>query len=251
VLSQRSPNASELFSDGLHHSLATIEYGSLMLEKEISSKFLLSLSRTQGKLKGSFEPYFSRINNYIFIGPKGLQQTIRGAFPVWQYDATNALIWGVDASFDFNFSSQLNLDLNASYTRAQDLKNELPIINIPPFNSTQTIKYSSPKNRYDVEVVNHFVARQKRFPDLNFSVKTLSEGSIIEQLVDVSTPPKAYQNLDLFFSVYLGNPNKSKTILRFMIHNITQTKYRDYLNRMRFYANEIGRNFQFQLVYSY
>ena len=251
VLSQRSPNASELFSDGLHHSLATIEYGSLMLEKEISSKFLLSLSRTQGKLKGSVEPYFSRINNYIFIGPKGLQQTIRGAFPVWQYDATNALIWGVDASFDFNFSSQLNLDLNASYTRAQDLKNELPIINIPPFNSTQTIKYSSPKNRYDVEVVNHFVARQKRFPDLNFSVKTLSEGSIIEQLVDVSTPPKAYQNLDLFFSVYLGNPNKSKTILRFMIHNITQTKYRDYLNRMRFYANEIGRNFQFQLVYSY
>ena len=84
------------------------------------------------------------------------------------------MIWGVDASFDFNFSSQLNLDLNASYTRAQDLKNELPIINIPPFNSTQTIKYSSHKNRYDVEVVNHFVARQKRFPDLNFSVKTLS-----------------------------------------------------------------------------
>jgi iron complex outermembrane receptor protein len=251
VLSQRSPNASELFSDGLHHSLATIEFGSLTLDKESSNKFLFSLTKTQGKLKGAIEPYFSKINNYIFIAPKALQQTIRGAFPVWQYDATDALLWGVDAVLAYEFSDRLNLDINASYTHAQDMKNELPLINIPPFNSSQSIQYSSPKKRIDIKVMHHFTATQNRFPDLNFSVTTLQEDGLIEQEVDVSTPPSAYQKLDVFFSLYLGNINKSKTSLRFMFYNITQSKYRDYLNRMRFYADEIGRNVQVQLVLSY
>jgi len=51
--------------------------------------------------------------------------------------------------------------------------------------------------------------------------------------------------------MYLGKVNQSKTILRFMFYNITQTNYRDYLNRMRFYANEIGFNAQVQLVLKY
>ena len=36
ILSQRAPNSSELFNEGLHHSLATIEYGDLSLSKELS-----------------------------------------------------------------------------------------------------------------------------------------------------------------------------------------------------------------------
>jgi iron complex outermembrane receptor protein len=251
VLSQRSPNASELFSDGLHHSLATIEFGSLTLDKESSNKFLFSLTKTQGKLKGAIEPYFSKINNYIFIAPKALQQTIRGAFPVWQYEATDATVWGVDTVLGFDFTDQLNFDINASYTHAQDMKNELPLINIPPFNSSQSIQYSSPKKRFDIKVMHHFTATQNRFPDLNFNVTTLQEDGLIEQEVDVSTPPSAYQKLDVFFSLYLGNIEKSKTSLRFMFYNITQSKYRDYLNRMRFYADEIGRNVQVQFVFSY
>ena len=35
-LSNRAPNVSELFSDGLHHSAARIELGDLRLKKESS-----------------------------------------------------------------------------------------------------------------------------------------------------------------------------------------------------------------------
>lgn len=251
VLSQRSPNASELFSDGLHHSLATIEFGSLTLEKEVSNKLLLSFSKTSGKLKGVIEPYFSKINNYIFIGPKGLQQTIRGAFPVWQYEATDALLWGVDTTFEYDFSNQLSANVNAAFTYAQDLNNDLPLINIPPFNTTQSFKYRSPKKRYEVEIVNHFVSRQNRFPDLNFNYSSLLENVLIQREVDISSPPNAYQAVDLFFLIHIGDVKKSKTSLRFMLNNLTNTRYRDYLNRMRYYADEVGRNFQVQLVYSY
>jgi iron complex outermembrane receptor protein len=240
-----------LFSDGLHHSLATIEYGSLALDKEISNKVLLSLTKTKGIFRGAIEPYFSKINNYIFIGPKGLQQTIRGAFPVWQYEATDVLLWGVDAGFDFDFSSLLSLNVNAAYTQAQELKNDLPLISIPPFNTTQTLKYQSPRKRYDIELINHFVARQNRFPDLNFNYSTLEDSILVQREVDISTPPLSYQTIDVFFSLYLGNLKKSKTTLRLMFYNLTQTKYRDYLNRMRYYADEVGRNFQVQFVFTY
>ena len=251
VLSQRAPNASELFSDGLHHSLASIEYGNLRLQKETTHKILTSISKSAMAYRFSIEPYVSYTDNYIYIAPVGLEQTIRGAFPVWQYEVTDALLWGIDANLDFKFSDQFNLDINASYIHAEDLKNNLPLINIPPLNSSQSIKYTSPKKRYDIELVNHFVAKQNRFSDFNFTVNILQDGAIVKQIVDVSTPPEAYHNLDVFFSMYLGKVNQSKTILRFMFYNITQTNYRDYLNRMRFYANEIGFNAQVQLVLKY
>ena len=251
VLSQRSPNASELFSDGLHHSLATLEYGSLSLEKEISNKILLNFSKNKGRFKGTLEPYVSKISNYIFIGPTGIEQTIRGAFPVWQYDTTNASFWGVDAGVDYTFSEQLTFDINASYTYAQDLINSQPLISIPPFNSSQILKYTSPKKKFDLELVNHFVAFQNRFPEMNFTVNTLQDGLIIEELVDISTPPSAYQSIDFNFSIYFNLIKQSTSSISFIVNNITQTKYRDYLNRMRFYADDIGRNFQLQFIFSY
>ena len=39
-MSQRAPDIAELFSDGLHHSLATIEYGNPFLSKETNHKFV-------------------------------------------------------------------------------------------------------------------------------------------------------------------------------------------------------------------
>ena len=251
VLSQRSPNASELFSDGLHHSLATLEFGSLSLKKEISNKILLNMSKNKGRFKGTLEPYFSKISNYIFIGPKGIEQTIRGAFPVWQYDTTNASFWGVDLGIDYAFSEQLTFDINASYTFAQDLINREPLISIPPFNSSQSLKYTSSKKKFDFEVVNHFVAFQNRFPEMNFTVNTLKDSLIIEELVDISTPPSAYHSIDFNFSIYFNLIKQSRSSISFIVNNITQTKYRDYLNRMRFYADDIGRNFQLQFIFSY
>lgn len=35
------------------------------------------------------------------------------------------------------------------------------------------------------------------------------------------------------------------------IQNIMNTTYRDYLNRQRFYADEMGRNVQIQLKFNY
>jgi iron complex outermembrane receptor protein len=39
---------------------------------------------------------FNSIGNFMFLRPVGFETTIRGAFPVWEYQQTNARLAGVD-----------------------------------------------------------------------------------------------------------------------------------------------------------
>ena len=251
ILSQRAPNSSELFSDGLHHSLATIEYGDLSLSKETTHKLLMSLSKPNGSFTGSLEPYLAKTFNYIFIEPKRLDQTIRGAFPVWEYDATDAFLWGIDLNAKIDFNNQFYFQTTASYIYAQDTLNESPIISIPPFNSTQRLNYSSQNKKWDFQLSHHYVSKQNRFPDNNFNYSVIENGTFQSKLVDISSTPETYHKLDLIFSLYLNEFTKSGAQLRFFVQNITNSDYRNYLNRMRYYASEIGRSFQIQLILNY
>jgi iron complex outermembrane receptor protein len=69
-------------------------------------------------------------------------------------------------------------------------------------------------------------------------------------LVDISTPPAAYQLLHLYsemkFETLVSRIQQSHSV-----QNILNTNYRDYLNRQRFFADEMGRNFQIQLKFNY
>ena len=73
-----------MFSGGLHHSLASIEYGDPFLKKkEKLTKSCLILKKNDGKFNFRINPYFSYSDDYILAQPTGFEQTIRGAFPVW------------------------------------------------------------------------------------------------------------------------------------------------------------------------
>lgn len=251
VLSQRAPNASELFSDGLHHSIAAIEYGSLSLQKEISHKLLFSISKEKGSIIWSFEPFISKVYDYIYIEPTRLEQTIRGAFPVWEYNATDVFLTGIDFTSSLSINREFKFDLGASYTYAQDLQNKNPLILIPPLNSYQKLKYTPREGKWDFEIVHHLNARQKRFPNSNFQVNLIQEGQLVSQTVDISTPPPGFQRLDLYFSYNLKNKSSLKSQIRIIAQNLTNSEYRDYLNRMRFYSADLGRNLQVQLNFKY
>ena len=251
ILSQRSPNASELFSDGLHHSLATIEYGNLRLEKETIHKLLLGLSKTSDSFQTSISPYISKAQNYIYIVPRGLEQTIRGAFPFWVYEATDALFMGIDLDADFDLSQELNFKWSASYTYAQDLEANVPLISIPPFNMNQKIRYTPKSKKWNLEIAHQSVSKQLRFPDNNFQFNTIQMGTIVPQTVDISTPPGSFNQLDMAFTLYFNKSSMLNSHIKLMLKNITNNDYRDYLNRLRYYAAENGRNIQLQLNFTY
>ena len=251
ILSQRAPNPSELFSDGLHHAMAAIEYGSLSLEPETSHKFLFSFSKNNKNYNWSLEPYISKTFGYIFIEPTGLKQTIRGAFPVWTYDSTDAFMTGIDINSSININRRLMFDVGASYTYAEDILNKEPIILIPPLNTFQKLKFTPLKGNWSLEFTHQTSAKQNRFPNSNFIFDYIEDGKLVSETVDISSSPRGFQKLDAIFSILIGNKNNIRSNLRLIIQNITNSDYRDYLNRMRFYSSEIGRNFQVQLNFNY
>jgi len=91
------------------------------------------------------------------------------------------------------------------------------------------------------------VFRQNRFPDNNFDVDVVENGTVVTKLVDISTPPGAYHDLGaaLHWGPYPFFTDKISLSLIF--DNMLNASYRNYLNRLRFYADEMGRNMMLQI----
>ncbi len=248
----RAPNPVELFSDGLHHSAAIIELGDLRFEQEKALKFSGSYSNENFlKSKGSFiaSPHVSIIDDFILLQPTGVEQTIRGAFPVWEYKQTRALLYGIDIDYKVKFTDVINFETGFSYVYGEDLKNETPLISMPAPNFRSGITYEKPK--WNIKLTNETVLKQTRYPDNNFTTEFLRDGVIVEEVVDISTPPPAYTVFDVYAEYKMSILNEKDLSLGMSITNILDTSYRDYLNRQRFYADNIGRNITLNINFKF
>lgn len=249
-LSSRPPNPSELFSDGLHHSAARIELGDLRLTKEISNRVGLSYQLEANRINLSLDTFINQINDFIYLKPTGTQSTIRGAFPVWEYFKTNASLVGIDTSVDYQFTELWSLNSSFSYVYGQNTEEDIPLIDIPALKLNNALNYKLKKwNHLNVRLAHEWVGRQNRYPNYNFETYIPTTGEYVE--VDISTPPDAYQLIHLFGDMtFLLNQEFN---LNFMIGitNIFNTNYREYLNRLRYYADDTGRNITIQIKFNY
>jgi iron complex outermembrane receptor protein len=188
----------------------------------------------------------------MFLRPVGFETTIRGAFPVWEYQQTNARLAGVDVQAHWKMSEQWQHDFALAYVNGRDITNKESLIDIPPLNLSNKIQFSK-REWYDMklELKSEIVLRQNQFPDTNFTTNIVVNNELTPVLVDISTPPAAYQLLHLYSEMKFETFGKSNTTIAFSVQNILNTNYRDYLNRQRFFADEMGRNFQIQLKFNY
>ena len=158
---------------------------------------------------------------------------------------------GIDLNYSQSIIENLRFDIGASYVYAQDILNSEPLILIPPLNSFQKLKFSPKKSKWTFVISNHISAKQNRFPDSNFIFDYIEDGTIVSKTVDISESPPGFHRLDAIFSLQIRNQKNLTTNLRLIAQNILNTDYRDYLNRMRYYSSELGRNLQIQLNFNY
>ena len=83
------------------------------------------------------------------------------------------------------------------------------------------------------------------------TLSVLEDGTIVSKTVDISESPSGFHRFDAIFSLQIRNQKNLTTNLRLIAQNILNTDYRDYLNRMRYYSSELGRNLQIQLNFNY
>lgn len=247
-VTRRNPNPSELFSDGLHHATGQIELGDLRLQQETSVKISATLAHRGETLRFEASPYVNRISNFMYLQPNGLEYTIRGAFPVWEYRSTNAQLTGADLTLDWDVFKSLNYKATFAYVHAQDLDNNRPLIDMPPARWTNTLRFSREKwSGFNLGLQHEWVLYQNRFPNNDFTAQVIQNGAPQTVLVHISQPPPAYGLLHLTSEVALLQQSRTPVTLRLGINNLLNTAYRDYLNRMRFYADDMGRNITFQV----
>ena len=245
---ERAPDIAEMFSDGLHHSLATIEYGNPFLKSETTQKFILNLEKEIGNFKFNLSSYYTRGENYIIIEPTGIEYTIRGAFPVWEYRAASSTIKGFDLDFSLNLNKSIKLLNSFSWIEGIERTSKTPLINIPPFTSTNLIQFSIPKLKsFSIAVSNKMTLRQNYFPNFNFETSVVENGVRVKKLVDISTPPRGYHLLGMEFHWGPYPFFSDKISVSLIFDNMLNASYRNYLNRLRFYADEIGRNLMLQI----
>jgi len=251
-LAMRNPNPSELFSDGLHHSNATIELGNLGIQKEKAYKLSATLLKTSGSFTFEATPYINSINNFIYLSPTTIEYTIRGAFPVYQYKQANTLMTGLDLHTNWKIDDHWQHSFTGAYIYGQNKTDNLPLIDMPPLNIVNTIRYTKEKwHSLYLELRSEAIFKQTRYPNNNFSVDLPVDGQLVSTMVDISTPPKGYQLVHFGSGMSFKTSENTGLAVNFSVLNIFNTQYRDYLNRQRLYTDDLGRNFQLQLKFNY
>jgi iron complex outermembrane receptor protein len=232
----RSPDINELYSNGLHHGSAALEFGDLNLNSERSYSANVALNYNHNRIRILAEPYFHYFKNYIYLQPSGeTQLSIRGAFPVFNYIQTDATYSGIDLDLMYLISSGWTAQVNAAFLWVLDVENNQFIYGIPPQRYQAKLKHAFAEFS--------FIENGYWFIGANYT----SRQTRIESDEDFTDSPDSYLLLNAEFG---SQYKKTPLHLSIGVKNLLNTSYRDYMNRYRYYADDIGINFYITLNYS-
>lgn len=222
--SWRPPMPNELYINGLHQGLATIEVGEPNLKPERSFNQQVSYHYETKKVQFDAEVYYKRINNFINLVPDTQAQlTIRGAFPVFRYEQYNAEIYGINSLLKIQLLPSLNLNNQTFLLYGNQLSPKRFLNQMPPMSNRFLIEYLFKKWKFKPQIL--YTAQQKRLlPEMDFK-----------------TPPSSYFRYDISIE-YEFKVHKQLFNMQLTVVNLTNTRYRDYLNRLRYFVDEPGRN---------
>jgi len=231
----RPPAPIEMFALGIHQSAASFEIGDSTLKSEKSYNFQSYLNFTGTKLSFEIGGCFNSMDNYIYLNPllKPIV-TISGTYPAFQYKQSNVYYTGLDFSFGYDVFKNIEFTSKTSLIYAYNRSINDYLINIPSnrFNNGITFKKDNFKKMSDLF--------------FEFSTTTVLEQKNVPKKSDYVAPPKGYflMNFELGTSFKI----KKQTIsINMIVSNLANTIYRDYLNRFRYYSNELGRNITLRL----
>lgn len=227
----RAPAPNELFADGVHHGAAIYETGNRNLKPEQSFNLSTSIDFNTSFIEGSVELYTNYIRNFINLVPvQPPRLTIRGTFPSFAYRQQNALLSGAD--LDLTLKPQKGLAFYSKtsllFARNTDAKDWLE--QMPPLRFENGVRYTATINKalqeisFGAGLVN--VTRQVFLPATATDYAPAPKGYFLLNF-DVNTQWKVEHN-----SFSLG----------LTIDNAANMKYRDYLDRFRYFADARGIN---------
>ncbi len=239
----RPPSVNELYSYGVHHGTAQFELGNAGMDAERSVGVDLTIRQQSERLQLDGSVYVNRIGDYIYLVPTGeAVVTVRGVFPEFQYDQTDAVLAGFDGFANVQLVDHLGVELVASVVRGTDTSpssgSSEPLLQMPADRLGISLSYTIPTagvfhdTEFDAGV--RLVRRQDRYP-----TRANEEGASVP--LDYVAPPDGYA---LFRVGVHGELDVGSQTIQYglAVENLLNTEYRDYLSRYRYFAHDPGRN---------
>ncbi len=227
----RAPSVNELYIHGVHFSDASYQDGDSTLKAERAWNMAATLHYHTARLRTTVDVYRNQIGNFIYETPQSQPVTLlSGTFPAFQFTQHHVTISGVDGSLQYDVVKHVTLQSRATIVRGYN-------------NTTQQWLIYMPADRYENGVVfNLHQLGKLNEPYLSVENVTTLRQTRVPQNLDYAAPPAGYSifNASIGFSMHV---RKKKVQADITAANITNVAYRDYLDKMRYYTDNIGLNF--------
>ena len=243
----RPPALEELFFFGLHHGNFAVELGNPELTSEQALGVDLSLRWRGTRASGEVTFFRNAISNFIFRSVideeefeargeefedrfpgralVGVAHGHGGAadeeeFPIVNFQATDAVLQGVEVHTDFQLSSTFFAEFGLDMVRGTVTDDDTPLPRMPPFRVRGGLRYQ--KNAFQAGMQVNGVSRQGR-------------------VYGSELPTDGYNLLRLYSSYSFENAGALSTIT-VRLDNATNTLYRNHLSLIKDLVPEMGRN---------
>ena len=259
----RTPNISELASNGVHHGSQRYETGNQQLKAEYSLQGDLGLDFTSRFVSAQLALFANRINNYIFL-QRDLQ-VIDPDYQTYRYTQGDARLLGFEAGVDLHPVHSLHFANTFSYVNARQLDQPadsryLPFTPAPRWTSElkwELTHHSHPTIGHDHAHHSHSkhgLSLNNTFVAANIDC-WLTQSNIREvNQTETYTPGYTLLNLQAGTDIHWGSRKIAE--LYVSAQNLLNRAYMSHLSRLKYIEREdghtgycnMGRNITFKLV---
>ncbi len=233
----RPPSPNEMFSNGLHHGIGAIEVGNINFKSERAFNTIATLSHSSDRFNFEVSGYNNYINNFIYMRPAPEPRlTIRGLFRVINFEQVEAAVLrGMDFQGGFAINNSLSISSKTSLLWARDRSTGEYLEMMPANRFENALRYSFKTSETlkepFISISHLYVSQQRRLP---------------AQVTDPALPPPAYSLFNAEAGLQLPI-NGHYINFSLSVYNMLNTRYREYLNMLRYYTDEPGRNVVFRI----
>lgn len=228
----RPPSVNELYSDGVHHGSAQYEIGDALMPLERSTGAEVSWTMRSSLATVELSAYHLYFHRFVHLVPeRTFVTTIRGAYPLFRYKGVPARLQGVEYAASIPLRFGVSIESTGQWLSGRDLDAREGLWGLPPARITASLRASS--RRWSV------------FPEtqVRLHARFVDRRRDIPLAADFLPPPPAYHvwALEASFGTSAWNVHLG-------IDNLFNTRYRDYLNRYRYFADDLGRNLTLRIT---
>jgi iron complex outermembrane recepter protein len=266
----RPPQVNELFSNDVHHGTAQFEIGNAALrpERSLQADFTATYAnadlfggihsnnvtntnsapqRLNVALEAELSVFWNAMEGFIYLLPDLANPvlTVRGAFPAFRYTQSDAVLRGLEARWELAFSTDNEVSngallLGGTFSLVRGDRTGIDAgrsLLLEPL-------FQMPADRLRLYAAWLPERMGIRFADLSITDLRFEVACMLVRSqdrfpanVDYKLPPSAYALWEASIS---GSTNAIRWNLT--VQNLANTAFRDYLSRLRYFADDAGLN---------